>query len=225
MEYIIVFIEGIITFVSPCILPMLPIYIAYFAGGEEKEGSSRKVIANAMGFVIGFTLIFTLLGTAAGSIGEVLKANSSLISRLGGIVLILFGLNYMEVLKIGFLQQTKRIGVKVRPIKFISSVLFGFIFAFGWTPCIGTFLGSALMLAASSVSSSKGALMLLMYSCGLGLPFIFSALLINQFKSTFDWIKKHYRVINLSSGIILIVIGLAMITGYFNALLALFQIG
>lgn len=225
MDYLIVFMEGIITFVSPCILPMIPLYIAYFAGdGRNTEESNMKILINAIGFVIGFTLVFTLLGTAAGSFGEIVRENIILVNKVGGILLILFGLNYMEVLQIGLLQRTKKIKLNIKPVKFMSSILFGFIFAFGWTPCVGTFLGAALMLAARSANSMKGMFMLLTYSIGLGIPFIISALLIHQLKGTFDLIKRHYKVINYISGAMLILMGLALFTGYFNKILAFFTI-
>lgn len=223
MDYLIVLLEGIITFVSPCILPMLPLYISYFAGNEEdaQTGSTRTLI-NAIGFVIGFTIVFTLLGTAAGSFGKIVRENIQLFNRIGGGVLIVFGLNYMGILEISLLQRTKRLRHNIKSFKFISSLLFGFIFAFGWTPCVGAFLGSALMLAAHSTDTIKGTLMLLTYSIGLGIPFIMSALLINQLKGTLDFIKRYYKVINYISGMLLILIGLMMMLGYLNTLLAFF---
>ena len=225
MDYLIVFVEGIITFISPCILPMIPLYIAYFAGVKDNaEGSSTKTLMSAIGFVLGFTIVFTLLGTAAGSFGKIVKENMGLVSKVGGVLLVLFGLNYMDVLKIGLLQKTKRIKVDIKSFNFLSSVLFGIIFAFGWTPCVGAFLGSALMLAANGADAAKGMFMLFTYSIGLGIPFIISALLINQLKGTFDFIKRHYKMINYSSGFLLIIIGFAMITGYFNKLLSFFTI-
>jgi len=225
MDYLIVFIEGIITFISPCILPMIPLYIAYFAGTKaDVDGNNSKALINAIGFVIGFTIVFTLLGTAAGSFGKIVKENIKLVSRIGGGLLILFGLNYIEVLKIDILQRTKRIKINIKSFSFMSSMLFGFIFAFGWTPCLGAFLGSALMLATHTADSMKGTLMLLSYSLGLGIPFIMAALLINQLKGTFDFIKRHYKVINYISGLMLIIIGVAMVTGYFNTVLSFFTI-
>ncbi|MEG1255305.1 cytochrome c biogenesis CcdA family protein [Clostridium sp.] len=222
MEYLILFMEGIITFISPCILPMLPIYISYFAGDSELYPESKyRTFINSLGFVLGFTAIFTLLGTLAGTFGRFIKEYYTLFNIIGGGILVIFGLNYMGVLKISFLEKTKKLNVDVKPFRFVSSVLFGIIFAIGWTPCIGTFLGSALMIAASSTQVMKGTIMLLIYSLGLGIPFVISALLINTLKESLDFIKKNYNSINKISGVFLIVIGIAMMTGYLNKILSI----
>lgn len=222
MEYIILFMEGIITFISPCILPMLPIYISYFAGDSELQPDSKyRTFINSLGFVLGFTVVFTLLGTLAGTFGRFIKAYYTLFNIVGGGILVIFGLNYMGVLKISFLEKTKKLNVDVKPFRFLSSVLFGVVFAIGWTPCIGTFLGSALMIAANSTEVMKGTMMLLVYSLGLGIPFVISALLINSLKESLDFIKRNYKIINKISGVFLIVIGMAMMTGYLNKILSL----
>lgn len=221
MAYLILFMEGIITFISPCILPMLPIYISYFVGDDRNnDGDNKRILINALGFVLGFTIIFTLLGVLAGTFGRFIKSHFTLVNIIGGSIMILFGLNYMEVFRIPLLQRSKKINVEMKSLKFISSVLFGMVFSIGWTPCVGTFLGSALMLAANSQETMKGTFMLLSYSIGLGVPFILSAILINQLKSTFNFIKRHYKTINIISGLFLIAIGLAMMTGYLNKLLS-----
>ncbi len=221
MAYLILFMEGIITFISPCILPMLPIYISYFVGDDTtNDGNNKRILINALGFVLGFTIIFTLLGVLAGTFGRFVKSHFTLVNIIGGSIMILFGLNYMEVFRIPLLQRSKKINVEIKSLKFISSILFGMVFAIGWTPCVGTFLGSALMLAANSQETMKGTFMLLSYSIGLGVPFILSALLINQLKSTFNFIKQNYKIINFISGLFLIIIGIAMMTGYLNKLLS-----
>ncbi|MGG7178742.1 cytochrome c biogenesis CcdA family protein [Clostridium paraputrificum] len=222
MNYLILFMEGIITFISPCILPMLPIYISYFMGDSGK-GSKKKAIINSIGFVIGFSAIFTLLGAAAGSFGAFLQKYMSAFNIIAGIILVIFGLSYMGILKIGFIQRTFgfRDKANVKNLNLASSILFGMIFSIGWTPCVGTFLGSALMLAANSMHWMEGVSMLLVYSLGLGIPFILSALLIDSLKDAFTFIKKNYKIINTISGVLLIIIGLLMITGYLNKLLSL----
>lgn len=223
MEYLIVFIEGIITFISPCILPMLPIYISYFAGDIE-EGKKGKTIINAIGFVIGFTIIFTLLGALAGTFGMFIKKYQTIFNIIGGSILIVFGLNYMGILSIGFIEKTKKIQVDIKSFKFFSTIVFGMIFAIGWTPCVGTFLGSALMIAASSSGVLKGTIMLLIYSLGLGIPFIIAALIMDELKNSMKFIKKNYKLINRISGVFLIIVGISMIVGLFNKLLSILTI-
>lgn len=224
MEYLILFLEGIITFISPCILPMLPIYATYFIGGKER--SRRNVLVNSIGFVLGFSIIFTLLGGAAGTFGIYINSHIRTFNIISGIVMIVFGLNYIGLVKLTFLERTFKLENKVdlNNLNIISSIIFGFIFAIGWTPCVGTFLGSALMVAANSQETFKGVILLLSYSLGLGIPFIISAFLINNLKETFKIIKKNYKLINNISGILLIIIGLFMISGYFNKLISLFSI-
>lgn len=223
MDYLLSFIEGIITFVSPCLLPMLPIYISYFAGGEASDQNKRKknVLMNAIGFVLGFTIVFLLLGAAAGTFGRFVRQHEFIFNIIGGLILILFGLNFMSVVKVGFLNRTLRIRMKVKSLHFFSSVLLGFVFSIGWTPCVGAFLGSALMLAANSQEAFKGIAMLFLFSLGLGIPFVISAILIDSLKQTFEAIKRHYRVINIVSGLLLISVGVLMMFGELNAFLSL----
>lgn len=218
MNYFIAFLEGIITFISPCILPMLPLYISYFANGEN---SKRKTLVNAIGFVLGFTLIFVLLGAFAGGIGSLLRKYETIVNLITGGIVVVLGLNFCGLIKIGFLNGTKKMQVQIQNIHFATSVLFGMIFAIGYTPCVGAFLGSALMMASQEGTMTAGILMLVIYSAGLGVPFIISALLLDRLKGTFQVIKKHYRVINIASGIFLIVIGVLMMTGLFGRFLAL----
>lgn len=221
MEYFILFLEGIMTFVSPCILPMLPIYISYFLGGNEEEKNSN-VLINSIGFVCGFSVVFTVLGGAAGTFGVFIQGYMKTFNIIAGLLLIVFGLNYTGIFKVSLLERTFKLKNKtdLNNLNLISSILFGIIFAIGWTPCVGTFLGSALMIAANSQDTLKGIFMLLSYSLGLGIPFIISALLIDSLKGAFNFIKKNYKVINLISGLLLIIIGLLIMTGYLNLLLS-----
>lgn len=221
MNYIILFFEGIITFVSPCILPMIPIYVSYFMGGDEKS-SVNKVLTNSLGFVLGFSVVFTALGAAAGTFGVFIQRYMNVFNIIAGSIMVLFGLNYIGILKISILQRSFKLKSKknLSNLNVISSILFGVIFAVGWTPCVGVFLGSALMIAASSQDVIKGILMLLTYSLGLGIPFIISALLIDTLKGTFTFIKRNYKLINTISGVLLIIIGILMMMGYLNLLLS-----
>lgn len=218
MQYFISFLEGIITFISPCLLPMLPVYISYFAGGGERNTSGT--LKCAFGFVLGFTLVFVAMGALAGTLGGFLKEYSTAVNIISGFIVILFGLNYLGVLKLKlFSGGGKRMNVKA--LGFFSSALFGIIFSLGWTPCVGAFLGSALLLASSQGQALIGIIMLLCYSAGLGVPFIISAVLIDKLKSTFDFIKKHYKTVNLICGILLIVIGILMASGLLGRFIAL----
>ncbi len=217
MQYVIAFLEGIITFVSPCLLPMLPIYISYFAGGQEKN--TKKTIINTTGFILGFTVLFVLMGALAGSFGRLLNEYKVVVNIVTGLIVVVFGLNFLGVLKFNIFKGTK--GAKTENLGFFSSLLFGMIFSIGWTPCVGAFLGSALMLAASQGSTTQGIIMLLLYSLGLGIPFLISSILIDNLKGAFDFIKKHYKVINTVSGTLLIVVGVLMATGLFGKFLAI----
>jgi len=219
MQYFISFLEGIITFISPCLLPMLPIYISYFAGGE-KERPVKKTLINALGFVLGFTVVFVMLGALAGTVGSFLRQHTVAVNIATGLVVVFFGLNYLGVFKLNLFHGIKN-PLARKELGFISAVLFGIIFSVGWTPCVGAFLGSALMLASQRGHVIEGILMLLAYSLGLGIPFIASALLIDKLKGMFGWIKKHYSVINMICGGILTAIGILMMTGLLGRFLAL----
>jgi cytochrome c-type biogenesis protein len=219
MQYLLLFLEGIITFVSPCLLPMLPIYASYFAGGGE-SGKART-LKNALGFVLGFTAVFVALGAFAGSLGRLLREQAFALNLVTGLIVVLFGLNYLGVLNIPFLNRTAQRGANVRDLGFFSSMLFGLVFAVGWTPCVGAFLGSALMLASQEGSAARGMLMLLTFSLGLGIPFVASAVLIGRLKAVFGFIKRHYKAINLVSGGLLVAVGILMMTGLMGHFLGL----
>ncbi len=229
MDYLILFLAGIITFVSPCILPMIPIYITYLMGDQDaatqESGLTLRnpALKNSIGFVLGFTTVFVLLGAAAGSIGRFVFTHGQMFNIITGVVMVLFGLNYIDVINIKFLKRTHKIDYRAGSFKFSKSVLFGMVFSIGWSPCVGAFLGSALMIAANSQTMLKGSLMLFVYSLGLGVPFILSSLLINSLKSTFDFIKRNYRIINNISGIFLILVGIMMMTGIFTKLIVFFS--
>ena len=220
MQYIISFLEGIVTFISPCLLPMLPIYISYFAGGGER--TTGKTLKGALGFVTGFTLIFVALGALAGTLGSFLRQHQTAVNIISGLIVVIFGLCFLGVFKLNIFKGSRH-SMDTQKMGFFSAVLFGMIFSIGWTPCVGAFLGSALILASQQGHVVEGMLMLLAYSMGLGIPFILSAVLIDYLKSAFNWIKKHYTVINAVSGALLIVIGILMKTGMLNRLLTLFN--
>ncbi len=204
MQYLVTFLEGIVSFISPCMLPMLPIYLVYFSG---KQNSRVHTLANAGMFVFGFMLIFTALGLFAGTLGGLLTAHALLVKIICGGVMILLGLSYLGIFQLRFL---KGYAGEVKITGLFSSFLFGMVYAVSLTPCIGVFLGSALMMASVSASALKGAVLLILYSLGLGIPFLLSAVLIEELEQTFDLIKKHYDIINKISGFTLIAAGIAV---------------
>lgn len=218
MQYVISFLEGIITFISPCLLPMLPIYISYFAGGGERN--IKKTLKNALGFVLGFTIVFVALGALAGSIGALLKEYQTAVNIVSGIIVIFFGLNFLGVFRFNIFKGRNN-KVNTQNMGFFTAMLFGIVFSISWTPCVGAFLGSALMLASQQGHVAEGVIMLLLYSLGLGIPFILSAVLIDYLKSAFNWIKKHYKIINIICGVLLILVGVLMATGLIGRMFAL----
>lgn len=243
MLYLIAFLEGFVTFISPCLLPMLPLYLLYFAGQDSQTGAIKtenepykitdlklnqpikgskkkefKTLINAVAFVIGFTLVFVLMGAFAGSLGGFIQRRQRTVDLLAGFLITLFGLSFMELLPFAIFKGQASQG-KVNNLNFWSSLLFGIVFSVGWTPCVGVFLGSALVLASRQGSILQGILMLLAYSLGLGIPFIISALLVEKLKTAFQWIKGHYRQVSFASGLFLIIIGIFMMTGHLGRLL------
>lgn len=218
MQYFIAFLEGLITFISPCLLPMLPVYVSYFAGGTER--STKKTLKNSLGFVLGFTIVFVALGALAGSLGSFLQKYRLFMNILTGLIVIFFGLNFLGVFKLNIFKGINK-SVDKNNLGFFSSMLFGMIFSVGWTPCVGAFLGSALALASQQGKVVTGIIMLMAYSLGLGVPFVLSAVLIDKLKSTFNFIKKNYKTINIISGGLLVLIGLLMMSGLLNKLMSL----
>lgn len=220
MQYLIAFLEGVVTFISPCLLPMLPIYISYFAGGEaEKNG--KKTLKNSIGFVLGFTAVFVTMGALAGGIGAFLQRYAVAVNIVTGAIVVLFGLHFLGIYELRFFKGMQGKGPQ-KNLGFFSAFLFGMIFSVGWTPCVGAFLGSALMLASQQGAAGTGVLMLLLYSVGLGIPFVVSALLLDKLKTAFGFIKRNYKIINRICGALLILVGVLMMTGLFSKAMALF---
>ena len=217
MQFLITFLEGIISFISPCMLPMLPIYVSYFAGGSDKK---ENIFKRALCFVLGFTVVFGALGLFAGTLGSFLAKYQTAVNVVTGAIVILFGLGYLEVFNLPFF---KGMGSIKKVESTFGAFLFGIIYSVSLTPCVGAFLGSALMLASNSETATEGLILLLTYSLGLGIPFVFSAVLLDKLGGTFDFIKKHYGIINKVCGIFLIIVGVFMMFGILNALLALFS--
>ncbi len=209
MQYLITFLEGIVSFLSPCMLPLLPAYLFYFSGGQNRRSHT---LANAVMFVLGFTLVFSVMGIFVGTLGSLLNDHRIVVNLFCGGMMILMGMRCLGFFEFSFLKGYAG-AVKITGL--FSAFLFGLIYAFSLTPCIGTFLGSALMLASVSASAGKGLLLLILYSLGLGLPFLISAILIQQLTQAFAIIQKHYALLNQISGIALILMGLLTMTGIF----------
>lgn len=217
MTYAVTFLEGLISFLSPCMLPLLPVYLSYFAGGDGKKQAN---FPRALAFVLGFTLCFCLLGLFAGVLGGFLIRWRRWVWVVCGLIVVLLGLGYLEVLPLPFFKGMQS-GRTVSGV--FSAFVFGLVYSVSLTPCVGAFLGSALMLAGSSGTALQGLLLLVCYSLGLGLPFLLSALLLEQLRGVFGWIKAHYGVINKICGAFLILIGLLMIFGLFDRWMALLR--
>lgn len=214
MIYLITFLEGIISFISPCMLPMIPVYLSYFAGDVNKK---RNTLINSISFVCGFTIVFCLLGVFAGTFGSLLRNHQTIVNIVCGIIVILFGLNYLNVLNINIFKSNNKKATEVNGI--FSAFLFGIIFSINLTPCVGAFLGSALMMASVSGTMLKGTTLLLLYSLGLGIPIILSTLLINKLNSIFTFIKTNYKIINIICGLFLVLVGILMMFGIMNVFL------
>ena len=212
MLYFITFLEGVITFTSPCLLPMLPIYFSYFAGNGERN--IKKVIKNALGFILGFTVVFIAMGALAGLIGSFLAKYDTVIDIITGLIVVLFGLSFIGVFELSIFKGIK--GGNTNNLGFFSSIIFGVVFSIGWTPCIGACLGTALSQAANKGTMLDGIFLLLAYSLGLAIPLLISAILIDRLKGAFNFIKRNYKIINTISGILLIILGILMATGLFD---------
>ena len=210
MSILFTFLEGLISFVSPCMLPLLPVYVAYFAA--DGAGARAKAV-RAFAFACGFSIVFVALGVFAGSLGAALAAHRTAVNVVCGAMVIVFGLGYLGVFKLPFsgVKGGRRLdGV-------VPAFLFGFVYSVNLTPCVGAFLGSALMQAASEGGAAKGALLLFAYSCGLGVPFVLSAVLLAKFGAVFGFIKRNYNMINPICGVALVLFGAWMIGGQWLA--------
>ncbi|WP_291490292.1 cytochrome c biogenesis protein CcdA [Desulfurella sp.] len=211
--YFSAFFGGLLSFISPCILPLIPIYISYISGVTVKELKDskdknvyKKAILNSIAFVLGFSIIFTLMGTSASYIGTIIVTNKILLAKISGILIIISGILY--VFKIDFIYKFLRINVEVKSVNLFTSFLVGIFFAFGWSPCVGPILSSILVIAANTASLSKGAMLLFIYSLGLGIPFILASIFMGFFVNSFNFLKTN--LITYVMSIFLVSIGLYM---------------
>ena len=224
------FFAGLISFLSPCVLPLVPGYLSYISGvssdqmraGADAE-TRRRVMVNASGFVLGFSLIFIALGASATALGQLMLAQLEVLSKIAGAVIIVFGLHTMGLLRVKWLYMEKRVQLSSKPLGLLGALVVGMAFGFGWTPCIGPILASILAVAATQETVGQGISLLAVYSLGLGIPFLLAGLAINQFFALFDRLKRHMRIIEIVSGLLLIGVGLLMFTNNLTMLSGFFQ--
>lgn len=218
------FLAGILSFLSPCVLPLFPSYVTFITGLTLEEFSQsesrgrivRLTLLNSIFYILGFSAVFVALGASATFLGQFLFDYQNVIMKIGGVLIIIFGLFIAGILKIDFLQREKKIFLFQKPAGYFGSFLVGATFAFAWTPCVGPILSSILLYASTQNTLGEGVLLLCAYSLGLGIPFLLSSLMINSFISYYDRFKKYYRYIMIFSGILLIIMGILILTEYFR---------
>ncbi|MEE2998691.1 MAG: cytochrome c biogenesis protein CcdA [Pseudomonadota bacterium] len=215
------FLAGLLSFGSPCVLPLIPAYISFLGGAslgqlteEDLDTTTQKrILYSAFAFVLGFSTIFISLGATATAISALLAQNSIILSQIAGVIIVIFGLHYMGIFRIAFLNFEKRFHLENKPAGYIGSYILGLAFAFGWTPCVGPILASVLMVAASSDSIAYGISLLSIYAAGLGIPFLIAALAVKPFMQFLNRFKKQMRKIEITIGTLLIITGIAIFTG------------
>ncbi len=216
----IAFLAGLASFLAPCVLPMVPVYLGYLSGyaitrGESRSSKDRlELVMHAVFFVLGFTVVFVGMGVAAGSLGRFLRG--AWIHYLGGLIIIIFGLTLMEVLYIPFLYEEAKLEIRAKKEwGYLSSLLIGVVFAAGWTPCVGPALASILMLSANQSTAAQGAWLLTAYSAGVGLPFILSALLVDRLTAWLQKVNRYLPIIQKATGLLLVILGIIVFTNSF----------
>jgi len=223
ISLLVCFSAGFLSFISPCILPLIPSYLAFISGvsiEELTQGNFKSarlgVILNSVLFILGFSLVFIAFGASATFIGKILLQNKRIIEIIGGIIIIILGIHFTGLIRFKFLEREKTIHLTRKPLGYLGSFLVGTAFAAGWTPCVGPILASILTFAASTQKVMKGIIMLSFYSLGLGIPFFIAGLLIHKFFEYFKTIRKHFKVITVIGGIFLILIGIMLLSGAFS---------
>ena len=220
------FSAGIISFLSPCILPVIPSYLAFITGISLEELSQqeslkkvrKKVIANSLMFILGFSILFIALGASATFIGKFLYKNIRWFEIIGGVLVIVLGLHFAGIFRLKFLDREKKIHLKKKPLGYLGTCLVGMAFGAGWTPCVGPILGAILAMAATTQDILQGIILLVSYSAGLGIPFLLSAIILHKFFEYFKTIRKYFKTISIVGGVLLIIVGILLITGYFSTL-------
>jgi cytochrome c-type biogenesis protein len=214
------FAAGLLSFLSPCVLPLVPSYIGFLTGMSlpEMDGRRRVALGHALLFVLGFSLVFVLLGASATALGRALNYYQLWLQRVGGVLIIGFGLVCLGVIKVGFLSQERRVQVEQKPVGYLGSALVGMAFGAGWTPCIGPVLGAILGLAATAHDLSRGMLLLAAYSAGLAVPFLIAAVALDAFLDWFQRFRRYLPWVMRVSGVLLVFVGVLMVTGEFTRL-------
>jgi cytochrome c-type biogenesis protein len=220
LSLLIAFSAGLLSFLSPCVLPLVPSYITFITGMnvEEMERSRRHTMLHAVLFVAGFTLIFMALGAGATFLGQVMIRYRDVISRVGGALVMVFGLYLLGVFNLSFLARDTRLHLANKPIGYLGTLLVGIAFGAGWSPCIGPILGAILTMAASEASLAHGLGLLLIYSMGLAVPFLLAALMVDRFLGLFAKVRHHMVWVNRTAGALLVFVGLLMVTNRFTML-------
>jgi len=221
---LIAFTAGVLSFLSPCVLPLVPSYLSFVTGMslEDLRGDfdRRRVLVHSLLFVSGFTLIFVLLGASASFLGSFLRYNSDWIARIGGVIIIIFGLHLIGLFRIAPLLREKRVHLSNKPVGYLGTVAVGVAFGAGWTPCIGPVLGAILTMAASQEQLGQGMAMLFVYSMGLAVPFVLAALALERFLNAFARFRRFLPAIQIASGVLLVLLGVLLVTGSFVVLAA-----
>lgn len=212
---------GIISFLSPCVLPIVPPYLAYMSGVSMNEmtgvaAARRKAVVSALFFVMGLSTVFLILGFTASAFGAFFLQNQILFSQISGVVVIVFGLHFLGVFRIPFLDQEARFDAGDKGGTSFGAYVLGLAFAFGWTPCIGPQLGAILSLAANEASVTRGTVLLGIYAAGLGIPFLLAAVFMTRAVGVMNRLKRHMRTIERVMGVLLVLVGLALVTGAFT---------
>jgi cytochrome c-type biogenesis protein len=216
--FAVAFSAGLLSFLSPCVLPLVPSYLGFITGMslDDISTSRRTALVHTLLFVLGFTLIFMTLGATATVLGRFLLAYQVWISRVGGVLVILLGLVLLGVIRIGALEGDHRLHLADKPLGYFGTFVVGIAFGAGWTPCLGPVLGGILTLAASSADLGRGLTLLGAYSLGLALPFVLASVALGRFFTMFQWFRRHIRLVNRIAGALLIVVGVLMITDRFT---------
>lgn len=212
------FLAGVLSFLSPCVLPLVPSYLGFVTGFtlEEMSGRRRLAMLHSLLFVVGFSLVFILLGASATALGRVLNYYQEWVTRIGGVIIIFFGLYLVGVIKLRFLEQEQRVHLDRKPLGYLGSVLVGMAFGAGWTPCIGPMLGAILGLAASQADVQRGILLLAFYSAGLAVPFLLTAWAVESFLDWFKGFRRHLALVQKVSGALLLLVGILLVSGQFT---------
>ena len=210
---------GVLSFLSPCVLPIVPPYLAYMTGigVTDLKTGRRSAVVPALFFVMGLSTVFIMMGMAASAFGRALLQYQDILSRASGVVVIVLGLHFLHLFRIPILETEARVDVGDRGGSSFGAYVLGLAFAFGWSPCIGPQLGMILTLAASGAEAQRGMALLGVYALGLGIPFLLSAIFINRAVGLMDRIKPHLRLIERIMGVLLVIVGLALLTGAFTA--------